>query len=350
MYSLRNRHTSLVYLSSLLLLISACATYTDIKPGTSKEIVSPVTEREIVTLTPEISAFVPSPDYIIGSGDSLQVTVAGKPEFSVTVVNSGSSRAVGSRVDGSGDVHLPLLGAVRVAGLTVSQARKKIQESLQKYLNEPWVTVEVADFRSQPIYLLGQFRNSGVYYMDRPLTLVQGVALGNGFDPAANLRGARISRDNRILRVDLADLLTNGDARQNIWLKGGDSIYVPDTRNQQVFVFGAVKKAGPLQMPPSGMNLLQAISGADLRDTGYDITHIRVIRSISATRGELLVVNLDKSIRGEALPFQLQEGDIIFVPKSSFGTWNDAIAEMLPSLQTVSAILQPFVSIKYLSQ
>jgi polysaccharide export outer membrane protein len=44
----------------------------------------------------------------------------------------------------------------------------------------------------------------------------------------------------------------------------------------------------------------------------------------------------------------LREGDIVYVPKSGVGTWNEALAEILPSLQAISAILQPFVQIKFL--
>ncbi len=62
-----------------------------------------------------------------------------------------------------------------------------------------------------------------------------------------------------------------------------------------------------------------------------------------------MVVDFDKILRGDAMPFPLQQGDIIYVPKSGLGTWNDAINEILPSLQAFSALLQPFVSIKYLS-
>ena len=186
--------------------------------------------------------------------------------------------------------------------------------------------------------------------MDRPLTLVQGLALGNGFDASANLKGARLTRDGKIVAVDLYDLLQNGDARQNTWLKGGDTLYIPDNKNLQIFVFGAVKKPGAVPMTPGGLNLAQAIASAELRDTGYDFRHIRIIRSLSTTRGELIVVDYDRVLRGEALPIQLAEGDIVYVPKSGFGTWNDVIADILPSLQTISAILQPFVSIKFLSQ
>lgn len=333
----------------MLTTLVGCATYADLPHGTVKQVSSAVTERENITLPPELPDQAPPPDYLIGSGDVLLVTVAGKPEFS-TAGQGTAGKFQGSRVDGNGAIRLPLVGSVAVAGLTVSQAATRLQETLQTYVRDPSVVVEVAEYRSQPLYLLGQFKSAGTYYLDRPLKLTQGVALGNGFDQLANLTSARVSRDNRIMRVDLADLLINGNARQNIWLKGGDSIYIPDNRSQQVFVFGAVKKPGPVPIPPAGLNLAQAIAAADFRDSGYDIRHVRIIRSLSPIRGELMVVNLEMILRGEALPLQLQEGDIIFVPKNGFGTWNDAIAEMLPSLQAVSYILQPFVSIKYLSQ
>jgi len=332
-----------------LSLLAGCARYADLPPGTMKEVGSAVSERESVVLTPEKPEAPPSLDYVIGVGDVIQVTVAGKPEFTAAVP-TGNSKVQGSRVDGNGCIHLPFLGGVKVAGLTISQSREKLQQSLQKYVKEPWVVVEVAEYRSQPLYLLGQFRNAGTYYLDRPLTLVQGLSLGNGFDPSANLRGARISREGKIMRVDLADLLLSGDTRQNIWLQSGDTIYIPDNRSQQVFVFGAVKKPGPVPFPTAGLNLAQAVAAADFRDAGFDIKHLRIIRSISATRGELLVVDFEMILRGEAVPLPLQDGDIIYVPKNSFGSWNDVIAEILPSLQTVSAILQPFVSIKFLNE
>ena len=50
------------------------------------------------------------------------------------------------------------------------------------------------------------------------------------------------------------------------------------------------------------------------------------------------------------MPLMLRQGDIVYVPKNGFGNWNDALNEILPSLQVFSAILQPFVSIKYLQQ
>jgi polysaccharide biosynthesis/export protein len=346
---LQHQIQSLLSLVLLLCLLApaGCAPYADLAPGTRREIVSPIVSREEVSVA-ALPAEPPPSEYQIGVGDVLLLNVSGRPEFLGAGQNAG--KVPGSRVDGAGMLHVPLLGPVKVAGLTLAQTEAKLTPLLKKYLQAPWVVVEVLEYKSLPLYLLGQFRMSGTYYMDRPLTLLQGLALGNGFDPSANLKGARLTRNNKIVPIDFYTLLSNGDASQNIWLKGGDSIYLPDSRNQLVFIFGAVKKPGSVAVPPGGLNLAQAIASAELRDSGFDFHHVRVIRSLSATRGELLVVDYDLVLRGEALPMPLNDGDIVYVPKSGFGTWNDVIADILPSLQTVSAVLQPFVSIKFLGQ
>jgi polysaccharide export outer membrane protein len=245
---------------------------------------------------------------------------------------------------------MPYLGEIQVGGMTLTQAQDRILEAAKKYLNDPWVVVEVGEYKSHSLYLLGQFKNSGTFYMDRPLNLLQGIALGNGYSSDADLTSAKLIRDKKTAPVDINDLLTRGDQRQNVWLKPGDTIFIPDNKNMLVFVFGAVKKGGPVTIPPGGLTLAQAVATAELRDTGHDFHFIRIIRSLSATRGELMVVDFDKILRGEAMPLMLRQGDIVFVPKSGLGNWNDAINEILPSLQAFSALLQPFVSIKYLSQ
>jgi polysaccharide export outer membrane protein len=196
---------------------------------------------------------------------------------------------------------------------------------------------------------MGQFRTPGVYYMDRPMTFLQGITLGNGFDTAANLRGVRLLRDKKIAPVDVYSLILDGRIEQNVWLRPGDTVFIPDNRTQLVFVFGAVGKPGPQTMPQGRMNLLEAIASADLRATGYDLNNVRIIRSLTTTSGELLVVDVERIRRGETLPFQLMEGDVVFIPKNAFGTWNDVIADILPSLTAVSTLLQPFVSIKFLT-
>jgi polysaccharide export outer membrane protein len=353
---------------SLPLIFGGCARYRDMAPGTVQKIPvrvdpaalraspgdnSPIVEQQRVAVAP-LEEPAPSPEYIIGPNDVLYINVSGKPEFSSLTAttsygNLGNIKTPsGSRVDGNGNVHLPYIGAVQVGGLTISQAEKHIADAARKFINDPWAIVEVGEYKSHPLYLLGQFRNAGTFYMDRPLNLLQGIALGNGYDSSADLTSARLIRDKKTMPVDINDLLTRGNQRYNVWLKPGDTIYIPDNRSKMVFVFGAVKKSGPVPIPPSGLTLAQAIATAELRDTGHDFNYIRLIRSHSTTEGELMVIDFDKILRGEAMPLVLQQGDIVYVPKSGIGTWNDTINEILPSLQVFSALLQPFVQIKYL--
>ena len=338
----------------LAALFAGCASIPAVSSGTIRDIGgpagSPVVEQETVSVAPFVEEKPPPANYVIGPNDILFVNIYGRPELGSPMGPSGGTKVQGSRVDGNGDIHLPLVESVRVAGMTVVQAQERLKDAFKTYVKEPWVVVEMVEYRSKPLYLLGQFKAAGTYYMDRPLNLLQGIALGNGLDPTANLRGARLIREEKTLPVDIHDLLQNGDKKQNVWLQAGDTIYVPDDRAQNVFVFGAVTKPGPVQLLQGKLTLPQAIAAAGLRDTGDDLSSVRIIRSFTPTRGQLLVVNTNKVMAGEALPFPLMEGDIVYVPKSAVGNWNDAINEILPSLQAVSAILNPFVQIKFLSE
>lgn len=348
----RIQHIAGILLLAGTLTLTACAGHEGLKAGLKKSVTtpaSPVTEKIQVAVAsasadPQPNSF----DYLVGVGDVLGISVYARPDLSTTVSTAGNGRG-GSRVDGNGNIHLPLVGTVKAAGLTVSAIRDNVETSLRTYVQNPSVVVEVADYHSKPIYLMGQFRTPGVYYMDRPMTFLQGISLGNGFDATANLRGVRLLRDQKIAPVDVYSLILDGRIEQNVWLRPGDTVFIPDNRTQNVFVFGAVNKPGPIPMSQGRMHLLEAIATADVRQTGYDLQNVRIIRSLTTTSGELLVVDVEQLRRGETLPFQLMDGDVVYIPKSAFGTWNDVITDILPSLTAVSNLLQPFVSIKYLT-
>ncbi len=360
----RFRHvaTTILLAGIVPLLLSACAGgHEGLKSPLRKSIAPPALPASPIVEKVPVKADPASPgpvaanlDYEVGVGDVLAVMVYGRPDLSTGVTATGltvvSMTTKGSRVDGSGNIHLPLAGTVHVAGLPVKAIADSVELSLRRYVKEPSVVVEVAEYHSRPIYLMGQFRAPGVYYMDRPMTFLQGITLGNGFDPSANLRGVRILRDKKIAPVDVYSLMVAGSIEQNFWLRPGDTIFLPDNRNQNVFVFGAVNKPGPIPMAQGRMNLLEAIAAADPPSIGTKLEHVRIIRSLTTTTGELLVVDVAAIRRGEALSMQLVEGDVVYVPKNAFGTWNDAIAEILPSLTAVGAILNPFVQIKFLSE
>jgi polysaccharide export outer membrane protein len=348
--------SAVLLLTAMVLLLTGCAGHRSIPPGTVKEIAgsslqtaSPIVEQETVIIPP-LNDPPPPADYVVGPNDSILVSVSGHPEFSREATGGGSATQNSSRVDGSGNVQIPILGLVPVGGLTLPQIRDRIQELLLKYLREPSVVVEMVEFKSHPFYVLGQFRNAGVFYMDRPFNVLQGIAMGQGYNESANLRTARIIRDKKVLPVDIYELLMNADQAQNVWLKSGDTIYMPENKTRVVLVFGAGKSGVSVPIPPKGLNLLEAIATAGLQEIGFHSKRVFLIRSFSPTRGQLMVIDIDKILHGDALPVALAEGDILYIPKSSLTTWNEALGEMLPTLSAFGAIISPFVQVKYLTQ
>ncbi|MBC2696663.1 MAG: sugar transporter [Desulfobacteraceae bacterium] len=313
---------------------------------------SAIIEQQAVVISPsgEMEEEPLSLEYRVGSGDVLAISIPGITGLSF--VKGEKKLLQRFRVSRTGKINLPVVGFTKVAGHTIDEIEERLCETFSPYIRKPAVSIEVIEFKSQTLYLLGKFNQPGVYYLERPISLVQCIAMGAGLQDSANLRGARLIRKNKIVPVDIYNLLHNNDARQNIHLMGDDIIYLPGSERQNVFIFGAVKKEGPISMINGRLSLIQALSvvGIGGESGTYDSQHFRIIRSHSPTRGELMVVDLGKIMSGNALPLSLQDGDIIYVPRSGIGNWNQALKEILPTLQTFSARLQPFVQLKYLME
>lgn len=346
---MQNYKVSLVVLVGVFIL-SGCTRYENYAAGTLLDINDPgagLVEVENLSVSAPVDDGPAITEYIIGPGDVLSVYVPGMVERTARVSNSGTDYG-GFRVNSDGTIFLPHVGRVEVAGLSVTQLQEKLVGIFKAFIKNPVLTVEIIEFKSQPLYLLGQFNQPGVHYLDRPTQLLHGLALGRGLNVAANLRGARLVRNDRIQPVDIYELLHRNDLAQNIQLRPGDTIYVPGNEDQRVFVFGAVGRSGAVSMSKGRLNLVEALAQAGIDQKPYNHTQVRIIRSLSPTRGQLMVVDLGQVMNGMLMPMQLMDGDIVYVPKTQLGGWNEELQEILPTFQAFGAILSPFVQIKYL--
>jgi polysaccharide export outer membrane protein len=168
----------------------------------------------------------------------------------------------------------------------------------------------------------------------------------------ADLYQAYVAQGNVKLPVDLHALLLDGDLQQNIGLAAGDTIFVPSSENEDAFVLGAVGQPGAVKFQGGSLSLLQALSAAGLDLPNYTdarLTQVRIIRS-KGSSADFYVVDASKILTGQAQNFALQPGDVVFVPPTAVATWNQALRQLIPTLQTVSLSLSPFVSIKYLEK
>jgi len=99
-------------------------------------------------------------------------------------------------------------------------------------------------------------------------------------------------------------------------------------------------------MTQGKLTLTEAISMAGgFIKVGGLIKQVRVLRSYSPTRGELITVNLKMILDGQAPPFILMAGDIVYLPKSKLGNWNDLMREILPTIEVLGNVVTPLAQI-----
>jgi len=157
--------------------------------------------------------------YTLGPADLIHVNVWKSTELSQTVT-----------VDPDGFVSLPLLGDVRVAGLTANELARNITLKLSSYVVNAQVTVSIVEIRSRRVFVTGQIGKPGAYPLTAPVTVLQLIAQAGGLNTYANrkrilvLRG---SKDNLIkIKFNYISAI-HGDATQDIALQPGDTVIIP---------------------------------------------------------------------------------------------------------------------------
>ncbi|MEW6072730.1 MAG: polysaccharide biosynthesis/export family protein [Planctomycetota bacterium] len=123
---------------------------------------------------------------VLDEGDILSVVIHGHPDL--------SSGELGLRVDPAGEVDLPLLGPVAVAGLSIVGAREAIQTRAARYVRSPAVAVSVLEYAPRPFYVLGAVRAGGRMPLEEPLTALAALSMAGGFDEGADLERVALLR------------------------------------------------------------------------------------------------------------------------------------------------------------
>lgn len=121
--------------------------------------------------------------YRLGPGDLVRVTVFRQPDLSGEF-----------RLDGEGDLALPLAGELRAGGMTTRELEQAIATALRdaNYLISPQVGVQVLTYR--PFYIVGEVRRPGEYEYKNGMTLINAVALAGGYTHRAKTSAATIER------------------------------------------------------------------------------------------------------------------------------------------------------------
>jgi polysaccharide export outer membrane protein len=282
--------------------------------------------------------------YVLGPDDQIKIWVLGVEEISDKPV----------RIDPSGDIDLPVAGKLQAGGLTIEELKAKLVERLAKSLLHPQVSVEMVDFGSQPVSVMGAVNHPGVHQLGGRKTLAEVLALAGGTRPDAGPR-VTISRQIRygpiplrsakpdptgdfsVADVEIKELLSGAKPADNIPIHANDLISVPTA--EVIYVIGEVRKPGEVTLKDqSSISVLQALSSAE----GFGPTpapqNAKIVRLAPGSKERAEIpVDLQKVLAGKAEDIQMRPNDILVVPLS--GPKRAAARAMEAAIQTVTGVI-----------
>jgi polysaccharide biosynthesis/export protein len=263
-------------------------------------------------------------DYMVGPEDLLEIVVYGQKELQRFV-----------RVNGSGDITMPLIGIVQVAGMTPQQVESRLQELYgSNYLRNPQVSVFVKEYRHQQVAVTGAVKKPGGYEMIGPRTLLEMLALAGGLDEKAGdyvhiIRSQPTGREggkltpktdapqsfalnSETIVFDLRRLSQGG--KLNVPIRAGDVINVPLAG--QAYVLGSVNHPGSIPVK-GNLTVSQAIAVAGSPVAGLAKPQISsVLRLDEQGNPSTIPFNLYAILEKKELDIPLKENDVVYVPES----------------------------------
>jgi polysaccharide biosynthesis/export protein len=261
--------------------------------------------------------------YVLGPDDQLKIWALGVEEISDKP----------SRIDPSGDIDLPMIGKIHAGGLTVEQLKVELTQRFSKEVLNPQVSIEIIDFGSQPVSVMGAVNHPGVHQLRGRKTLMEVVSMADGLrqdaGPRINisrqiqygpipLRTAKTDPTGKFSVADVAvkDLLAGTNPAENILISPHDVVTVP--MPETIYVIGAVRKPGEVVLKDkASLSVLQALATAE----GFGPTpapqDAKIVRLVpGSTERKEIPVDLTKIQAGKAEDVAMRPNDILVVPTS----------------------------------
>ena len=245
-----------------------------------------------------------SSDLLIGAGDEVEIAVYDAPDLSMH-----------GRVGADGNISMPLIGYVRIAGLTSRQAEGAIGDRLlrEQVLNNPQVSVHVKEYTASGISVAGEVGKPGVYSALGPHRLFDILQNAGGLTERAADTVIISHRDSEHSRTVELPKDADGLSRLNIELLPGDTVIVP--KAGIVYVLGAVNKPGGYVLNSEGGTVLRVLAAAGGPTQGAAVGGTKMLRR-TPTGLQELPLPLKKLLHAKAMDISVQAEDIIFVPTS----------------------------------
>jgi polysaccharide export outer membrane protein len=243
---------------------------------------------------------------LIGPGDLIEITVYGAADFNKQV-----------RVSDNGDVDLPLIGAVKLAGLSTHEGEALIRKRLMDggFYNDPQVSIFEKEYASQGISVLGEVQKPGTYPLLGARFLFEALSAAGGTTPKAGKTVTIIHR-GRPQQPETIALTYSGSTPQtgNVPVQPGDTIVV--SKAGLVYVVGDVRQPSGILLDGPQLTVLQAVAMAQGANPTASLDHAKVIRKTQDGPKEI-PVHLSKIMQAKAQDIELKDEDILFIPSSA---------------------------------
>jgi len=317
----------------LLCLASGCVADGDSSPVMMYDLDSPeyvVADELFQQAAPtggEVSPLVAPVDgeYRLGPADVFQLDVWDNPELSGEYI-----------VGPDGAFTLPLYGVVKVGERTRAEAAALIAEMLRGEYTDPQVGLLLRAYNNNNVFVLGQVTSPGVYKLEGQPRLLQVLSRAGGVLNTADQTDILITRGNEmIIRINLYELLRQGNLALNIQLLPNDIVYVPDSEQRVVTVIGQVH--APAMIPVhERLDLLTALTYAGSTTENAVTSEVRVVRPLDGGRVRVITVDVERIYTDGALSanIQLQPGDTVYVPERGISQFNYVLRQISPGLST----------------
>ena len=299
----------------------------EIKKSTGKEEIDSKIST-VIEKTPHFTVHEYLAKYPEASRDAADYKVGGNDVLSITVYEEKDLSKEAVRVSGKGYISFPLIGRLKVSGLTTTEIEKLIADRLaeQQYLLNAHVSVMVTDYKSKHFFVLGAVTKPGSYPLQARERVLDAVSKVEGVEPEKAGSKAMLIRtlnphtqDEKKLVIDISlrDLLKRGDQISNVYLFDRDVLYV--SPKEHYYIIGQVKAPGSYDIPENDITLVEAIgmAGGFTRIASRNST--RIIRVEDGVE-KIIEVKVD-AITDAGKKIQdviIQPGDIIIVPESFF--------------------------------
>lgn len=261
-------------------------------------------------------------------GDVLSIILFHPTRHDLIQAVAGIGNSVGFHVTNS-QVVLPDLGLVSVGGLTLEQARVKIQHTYRKEIADVEVFLNYRGREVRKVDLAGE--------VALPTMTVNGkirlfdVLAAARVSPESNLFMSYLVRDNHYVPVDMERLLKQGDMSQNVVMRGGDKIYIANASSSSLMVLGEVAREGIIHLPQGSMPLRHVIAQAGGLLPSGDRSFIQIIRG-NVTRPRIYTLNWEHIIKLPTDALLVMPGDILYVAATPVSEWNRFVNQLIPTI------------------